>query len=152
MTTDNVLIRCRHCGTRNRIPVSKIADQPRCGRCKHPFPPISVTHRPVMVTDATFAAEVLESQLPVLLDCWASWCAPCGAMAPVLDDLARTYAGRLKVAKLNVDQNPMTASRYNVMSLPTLLFIREGKVIETAAGALPKQEIERYLYRLFFAG
>ena len=147
MTTDNVLIRCRHCGTRNRIPVSKIADQPRCGRCKQNFPPIPVTHRPVMVKDATFTAEVLESQLPVLLDCWASWCAPCGAMAPVLDDLARTYAGRLKVAKLNVDQNPMTASRYNVMSLPTLLFIRDGKVVETAAGALPKQEIERYLYR-----
>jgi thioredoxin 2 len=68
-------------------------------------------------------------------------------MAPVLDDLARTYAGRLKVAKLNVDQNPMTASRYSVMSLPTLLFFRDGKVVDTAAGALPRLEIERFLYR-----
>jgi thioredoxin 2 len=68
-------------------------------------------------------------------------------MAPVLEDLARTHAGRLKVAKLNVDQNPMTASRYQVMSLPTLLFFRDGRLVETAAGALPRQEIERYLWR-----
>jgi thioredoxin 2 len=85
--------------------------------------------------------------LPVMLDCWAAWCAPCGAMAPVLDDLAKGYAGRLKVAKLNVDQNPVTASRYSVLSLPTLLFFRDGKVVDTAAGALPRQEIERYLWR-----
>jgi thioredoxin 2 len=100
-----------------------------------------------MVTDATFADEVLASPLPVMLDCWAAWCAPCGAMAPVLDDLAAAYTGRLKVAKLNVDQNPVTASRYSVMSLPTLLFFREGRLVDTAAGALPRQEIERHLYR-----
>jgi thioredoxin 2 len=101
----------------------------------------------VVVTDRTFADEVTASPLPVLLDCWAAWCAPCGAMAPVLEDLARTYAGRLKVAKLNVDQNPMTASRYSVMSLPTLLFFRDGKVVDTAAGALPRQAIEQHLWR-----
>jgi thioredoxin 2 len=100
-----------------------------------------------MVTDRTFADEVIGSPLPVLLDCWATWCAPCGAMAPILEDLAKTYAGQMKVAKLNVDQNPMTASRYSVLSLPTLLFFRDGKVVDTAAGALPKLEIERFLYR-----
>jgi thioredoxin 2 len=147
MTNETVLIRCRDCGTRNRIPVTKLQDHPRCGRCKHPFPPIPVTSRPVQVTDRTFAAEVLESPLPVLLDCWAAWCAPCGAMSPVLEDLARTYVGRLKVAKLNVDQNPATSSRYSVMSLPTLLFFRDGRVVDTATGALPRLEIERYLYR-----
>jgi thioredoxin-like negative regulator of GroEL len=68
-------------------------------------------------------------------------------MAPVLDDLARAHVGRLKVAKLNVDQNPGTASRYSVMSLPMLLFFRDGKLVDTAAGALPRQEIERYLWR-----
>jgi thioredoxin 2 len=100
-----------------------------------------------MVNDSTFAAEVLESPLPVLLDCWAGWCAPCGAMSPVLEDLARSYTGRLKIAKLNVDQNPMTSSRYNVLSLPMLLFFKDGKLMDTAAGALPKTEIEKYLYR-----
>jgi thioredoxin 2 len=151
MTNETVLIRCQNCGTRNRIPVARLQDRPRCGRCKQPFPPIPVTNRPVMVTDQTFAGEVLESPLPVLMDCWATWCAPCGAMSPVLDDVARSYAGRLKVAKLNVDQNPATASRYHVMSLPTLLFFRDGKVVDTAAGAQPRQEIERYLHR-FLAG
>ena len=147
MANERVLIRCRSCGTRNRIPVARLQDSPRCGRCKKPFPPIPVTTRPVMVTDRTFADEVIASHLPVLLDCWAAWCAPCGAMSPVLDDLARAYAGRLKIAKLNVDQNPMTASRYSVMSLPMLLFFRDGKIVDSAAGALPRQEIERFLYR-----
>ena len=151
MSAEKVLIKCRHCGTRNRIPVSRLNEGPRCGRCKEPFPPIAVPSRPVMVTDRTFADEVLASPLPVLLDCWAAWCAPCGAMAPILDDLARNYAGRLKVAKLNVDQNPVTASRYSVMSLPTLLFFRDGQVVDTAAGALPRQEIERYLWRFLGA-
>ena len=147
MANERVLIRCRNCGTRNRIPTERLQHGPRCGRCKNPFPSIAITSRPVMVTDRTFADEVIASPLPVLLDCWAAWCAPCGAMAPVMDDLAKAYAGRLKVAKLNVDQNPMTASRYSVMSLPTLLFFRDGKVVDTAAGALPRQEIERYLRR-----
>ena len=147
MTTETVLIRCRHCGTRNRIPVARLNDRPRCGRCKNQFPAIAAPNRPLMVTDRTFADEVIASPLPVMLDCWATWCAPCGAMAPILEDLARTYAGRLKVAKLNVDQNPMTASRYSVMSLPTLLFFRDGKVVDTAAGALPRQAIERQLWR-----
>jgi thioredoxin 2 len=151
MTDERVVIKCRGCGARNRIPVARLNDGPRCGRCKNPFPAIATPIRPVVVTDRTFADEVLASPLPVLLDCWASWCAPCGAMAPVLEDLARSYTGRLKVAKLNVDQNPVTASRYSVMSLPTLLFFRDGKVVDTAAGALPKQEVERYLYR-FLAG
>ena len=147
MVDDTVLIRCRNCGTRNRIPVVRLKEGPRCGRCKTPFPPIATPNRPVIVTDQTFADEVIASPLPVLLDCWAAWCAPCGAMAPVLDDLARTHVGRLKVAKLNVDQNPVTASRYSVMSLPMLLFFRDGKLVDTAAGALPRQEIERYLWR-----
>ncbi|MDX2452021.1 thioredoxin family protein [Desulfosarcina sp.] len=147
MANERVLIKCRNCGTRNRVPVMRLQDGPRCGRCKQPFPPIPITTRPVMVTDRTFADEVIASPLPVLLDCWAAWCAPCGAMSPVLEDLARAYAGRLKIAKLNVDQNPMTASRHSVMSLPMLLFFRDGKVVDSAAGALPRQEIERFLYR-----
>ena len=147
MANETVLIRCRSCGTRNRIPTARLQDGPRCGRCKNSFPAIPTPSRPVMVTDRTFANEVIASPLPVMLDCWASWCAPCGAMAPILDDLARAYVGRLKIAKLNVDQNPVTASRYSVMSLPMLLFFRDGKVVDTAAGALPRQEVERYLWR-----
>lgn len=148
MTDDNVLIRCRECGARNRIPVARLQDQPRCGRCKTQFPPIPATRRPVMVTDRSFESEVIGSALPVVLDCWASWCSYCAALTPILDDLARIHAGRLKVAKLNVDQNPVTAARFNVMSLPTLLFFRDGRLVDTAAGALPRPAIEQHLTRL----
>lgn len=148
MTDETVLIRCRTCGTQNRIPVARLSENPHCGNCKSLFPPIRVTRQPVMVTDATFESEITESPFPVLLDCWATWCGHCGALAPVLDDLARAYAGRLKVAKLNVDQNPITADRFRVMSLPTLLFFKGGNLTETAVGALPKVEIEKYISRL----
>ena len=147
MADERVLIRCRSCGTRNRIPTAKLQDGPRCGRCKKSFPPIPITRRPVMVTDRTFADEVIASPLPVMLECWAAWCSACGAVAPILEALASAYAGRLKIAKLNVDQNPATASRYSVMSLPMLLFFRDGKLVDTAAGALPRLEVERYLWR-----
>lgn len=146
MGEERVLIRCRGCGARNRVPVTRLQDGPRCGRCKTPFPPIPVTSRPVMVTDRTFGDEVIASPLPVLMECWATWCSACGAISPILEQLAQVYAGRLKIAKLNVDQNPATASRYSVMSLPMLLF-RDGKIEESAAGALPRMEIERYLWR-----
>ena len=147
MADERVLIRCRSCGTRNRIPTAKLQDGPRCGRCKKSFPPIPITRRPVMVTDRTFADEVIASPLPVMLECWAAWCSACGAVAPILEALASAYAGRLEIAKLNVDQNPATASRYSVMSLPMLLFFRDGKLVDTAAGALPRLEVERYLWR-----
>jgi len=146
MVNETVLVRCRHCGTRNRIPATRLKDNPRCGRCKHPLPPVTITSRPVMVTDRTFNDEVLASPLPVLLTFWATWCSACATMMPVLDDLAKTYAGQLKVAKLNVEQNPATAGRYNVLSLPTSLFFRNGELADTVAGALPKQAIERYLW------
>lgn len=147
MANETTMIRCRQCGTRNRIPVAKLQEGPRCGRCKKPFPAIPVNRRPVMVTDRTFADEVIASPLPVMLECWAAWCSACAAITPVLNDLAMSYAGRLKIARLNVDQNPATASRYSVMSLPMLLFFRDGKVVDSAAGALPRLEIERFLYR-----
>ncbi|MGA6927569.1 MAG: thioredoxin domain-containing protein, partial [Desulfosarcina sp.] len=91
--------------------------------------------------------QVIASPLPVMLECWAAWCSACAAITPILNDLASSYAGRLKIARLNVDQNPATASRFNVMSLPMLLFFREGKVVDSAVGALPRLEIERHLYR-----
>lgn len=148
MTDENALIRCPSCGTQNRIPVSRLRENPTCGRCKTPFPAIPVTRQAVMVTDDNFDREVTESLFPVLLDCWATWCGHCRTLAPVIDDLARIYAGRLKVAKLDVDKNPVTAGKFRVMSLPTLLFFKDGNLVETAPGALPKAEIETYIARL----
>lgn len=93
---------------------------------------------PITVTDATFAREVLESDLPVLVDLWAPWCGPCRMIAPVVEKIARDYAGRLKVAKLNVDENPHTALRYQVQGIPTLLLFKGGRVADRIVGAVPE--------------
>ncbi len=99
----------------------------------------------VHVTDATFETEVLKSAQPVLIDFWAPWCAPCRAIAPVLEDLAGEYAGRLKVVKINVDDNPQTPARYGVRGIPNLLIIKGGQVKDQIIGAVPKGQLVRAL-------
>jgi len=93
------------------------------------------------VTDDTFEREVLQSPTPVLVDFWAPWCAPCRAIAPVVDELARDYAGKLKVVKMNVDDNPSTPNKYGVRGIPTLLVIEGGQVKEQLVGAQPKARL-----------
>src|SRR3954451_21754066 len=141
------LIRCPSCGATNRVPVEKVEQglQPVCGRCKTPLP---VPGKPVTVTDATFAAEVERSPLPVLLDLWAAWCGPCRMIAPVIDELASQMAGRVRFAKLNVDENPATAARFNVSSIPTLLVLKAGREVDRLVGVQPKAEIARRLARV----
>jgi thioredoxin 2 len=144
---DPQLIRCPTCGATNRVPQEKIAQglDPVCGRCKTP---LSISNKPVTVTDTTFAAEVERSPLPVLLDLWAPWCGPCQMLAPVLEELAEEMAGRVRVAKLNVDENPRTASRFSVRGIPTLLVLKAGQEVDRIVGVQPKAEIARRLQRV----
>ena len=144
--SETQMIRCPTCGATNRVPQEKIQQglEPVCGRCKTPLP---VGRQPVTVTDATFLAEVERSPLPVLLDMWAPWCGPCRMMAPMIDQLAGEMAGRVRVAKLNVDENPVTAARFNARSIPTLLVLKAGREIDRLVGVQPKSEIERWLER-----
>ena len=99
------------------------------------------------VTDATFSAEVERSPLPVLVDMWAPWCGPCRMIAPSLDELATEMAGRVRFAKLNVDENPATASRFNVRSIPALLVFVGGREVDRIVGVQPKSEIAGRLRR-----
>jgi thioredoxin len=102
---------------------------------------------PIQVTESSFEQEVLKSSLPVVLDCWAPWCGPCRMMAPVMDELASALAGSVKVAKLNVDENPETAGRLGVRSIPTLLLFRNGEIIGEMIGAAPRDQIEAAVCR-----
>jgi len=145
---DVELIRCPACGVSNRVPRDRMqrGQTPICGRCKAP---LSVADgKPITVTDATFAEAVEQSPLPVLVDAWAPWCGPCRILAPVIDELAAELAGRVRVAKLNVDDNPSTAARFGLRSIPTLLMLKRGQEVDRIVGVVPKAEIARRLERL----
>jgi thioredoxin 2 len=145
METDSIIITCPRCGTKNRIPNSRLKDRPLCGKCRNPLSSEKTLDRPVEVTDRTFHQEILAFAGPVVLDCWAPWCGPCRLVGPVIDQLAGEYAGRVKFAKLNTDENQQTAGQFSIQSIPTLLFFKGGKLVNRQVGALPKAEIERQI-------
>ncbi len=96
----------------------------------------------VQLSDDTFENDVLKSSVPVLVDFWASWCAPCKAISPVVDGLAAEYEGKVKVGKLNVDENPATPGQYGVRGIPTLILFKDGKIVDQVVGAVPKNQLE----------
>ncbi len=99
--------------------------------------------KPVEITDQNFQQVVLDSPVPVLVDFWAVWCGPCRVIAPVMEELAREYDGRLKVGKLDVDHNPDTAAKYGIRSIPSLMIFKEGEAVDMIVGAVPKQQLVR---------
>lgn len=142
---DDLIICCLKCGTKNRMPENRLHQKPLCGKCRKPLVIPQQKIKPFDVTDQTFAREVLNSDSSVLVDCWAPWCSPCRTLSPIIDKLASDYANGVKVVKLNVDENPLTASQYGIRSIPTMLFFKEGKMVHRVTGALPKEEIEHHL-------
>lgn len=102
----------------------------------------------VQASDDSFGEEVLKSEVPVVVDFWAPWCGPCKMIAPMLEEFAEEYDGKLKVVKLDVDQNPKISSQYKIMSIPALLFFKDGKLVEQVIGALPKAQLQKHLDKI----
>jgi thioredoxin len=140
---------CSKCGAKNRVDERTATQmQPVCGKCGTRLSASSSDSRPQIVTDGSFAQDVLaaSSSQPVLVDAWAEWCGPCRMIAPALDQLAAEADGRYKIAKLNVDENPVIANQFNIRSIPTLLIFKNGKLVDQIMGAQPKQAIAARLH------
>lgn len=139
---DTYTIRCAACETKNRIPAEKIGTQAKCGKCgTYLEADVLFSGQPVTVSDGNFEEKVIKSPLPVLLYCWATWCATCKTTMPVIDDFAKNAKGRVRVAKLNVDVSPKLSAKYNVLSLPYILVFDGGRLKEEFPGVLSKHDI-----------
>jgi thioredoxin 2 len=137
MDTDKPHIACAHCGSVNRVPSARLADDPVCGRCSQPLLPGA----PVELGDAQFEAFVARTELPVVVDFWAPWCGPCRTMAPAFAQAAAQLKGRAVFVKVNSDDNPRSAGRFGIRSIPTLVKLQGGREVARQSGALPAGQI-----------
>jgi thioredoxin len=138
------IITCPNCGTKNRVDESRVGEQTaKCGKCGSPLP---LASSPLTITDANFNTVIQSGEsTPTLVDCWATWCPPCRAIAPVIEQLARESAGRWRIGKLDVDANPSVARQFKIDSIPTLLIFKNGQLVDRLEGAHPKASMESAL-------
>lgn len=142
------LIVCPGCGAKNRIPADKQHLSAKCGRCKGPLAAAPRSGLVNAITDAQFHALVEQAPLPVLVDFYSPTCGPCQMLAPTLDALARDYAGRLLVFKIDTSNQQVNAQRFRIRGVPTLLFFKNGQLIDQVVGAVPRADIEQRLRAL----
>jgi thioredoxin 2 len=140
---DTVFIRCLNCGTVNRVHRERLERKPVCGNCGNGLDTRRYSYgAPLDVSEETFHEEVLKSRIPVLVDCWAPWCAPCAAMGPMIEKLAEDFKGRLRVAKLNTDQNRHLAAQFEITSIPTLLVFKDGVLVDRVVGVIAGHQLD----------
>ena len=133
-----MILECPDCGKKNRVP-GVASGRPRCAQCHHDLPWLAEAG------DADFAEVVERSPLPVVVDLWAPWCGPCRMISPALEDVATRLRGRMKLVKVNVDDNPSTAARFGVQGIPTLLVFRDGQLVDTSVGARGTAELQAWI-------
>lgn len=133
-------VACAHCGATNRVPAARLGEDPTCGRCGQPL----LDGQPVELSDTNFERVTAASDLPVVVDFWAPWCGPCRQMAPQFEQAARALKGRALLVKVNSDDNPHTASRFGIRSIPTLVKLQRGQEVARVAGARPAGQIVQF--------
>jgi thioredoxin 2 len=136
-----VLIGCPSCGTLNRVPPERLAEGPSCGKCKAAL----LDGKPVPVSEASFDAAVLRTELPVVVDFWADWCGPCHAMAPGFERAAAELKPRVRFAKLDTEAAPGIAARYGIRGIPTLILFQAGKEAARVSGAMDARAIQGWV-------
>lgn len=146
MAEDNLIVRCPHCGAKNRIPRSRAGQKAVCGKCRTPLPQSAAfPEQAVQASDYSFRSEVLDFRGPAAVMFWARWCGHCQRLLPVFDELAREFSGSVKFVKVELEQNPATASQYQVQSVPTIILFKNGGPADRVLGAVPKHQLEQHL-------
>lgn len=140
----SIVVACSNCGTKNRIPADKQHLGPKCGKCKALLS-LGTAAVPVELDDSTFSGFTSRASKPVLVDFFSPTCGPCRLLAPTIDTMARKFYGRVIIAKLDTSSNHMTAAQYRIKGVPTLLFFKNGTLVDQVTGALPEQELTRLL-------
>jgi len=134
-------INCPHCFATNRLPDERLADKPTCGKCKQGL----FEGRPLVLTPNNIAATLEKNDIPVVVDCWASWCGPCQTFAPIFNQAAAQFEPRARFAKLDTEANQAIAQQWAIRSIPTLLVFKGGKEIQRLSGALPLPQFSQWL-------
>jgi len=141
MSNPSSIVVCPHCQAPNRIPVARLGDQPRCGKCKQRL----FTGHPVALTDQTFDRHLTRSDLPLVVDFWAPWCGPCKMMAPFFERAATELEPAVRLAKVHTDENPGLARRYQINSIPTTAVFKGGREVARQAGAMNLSQLLQFI-------
>ena len=139
--TESMHLVCPHCAAVNRIPSSRIAENPRCGKCREPV----FTGHPTELSDSSFETHISRSDIPVVVDFWAPWCGPCKMMAPAFEQAAAQLEPGVRLAKLNTEEAPATAARFEIRSIPTLALFKRGREVARQPGAMGAADIVRWV-------